>query len=361
MAEKDRLLQALKDSERSNDALLRASAGDGGLEGSDLFVELTKLRLEKAELLNSASDEATRMERRLREARAVKAATTDAEVILERELRFAAETSLEALKREMTELRILSDLRQSNEFIDVGNLEERMSATELRSEIRRLHDELTALTDENVNLREQLERVEQEGREQVDALREECRHAKSRAAYFEREGRVEAEVQMEVARLRARNEFVDAGRRQGGSNNSPHSPRRPRPSPLDPAYDDDELEEDDAYYDSDREHKAEQQFGLTMKQMGAMIREQDRRIKEGNTAYTSLLTEHEELLALLTEVHNVRTSLKEALARSAGPDAVDSALRAAELMTQSQREEGGGGVGERDAGVGGSSPSLSAS
>jgi hypothetical protein len=96
-----------------------------------------------------------------------------------------------------------------------------------------------------------------------------------------------------------------------------------------------------------------------MKQMSAMIREQDRRIKEGNAAYSTLLSEHDELLALLAKVHNIRTSLKRALIQAAGPSAVEEAFRAAERMTQSQRE--GVGVGRAaDAGINaGGSPGTS--
>jgi predicted nucleic acid-binding Zn-ribbon protein len=241
--------------------------------------------------------------------------------------------------------------------MSLGDLEERMSSTELRGEVRRLHDELAAVSDENAQLRSQLERLEQEGREQVEALREECRHAKSRVAYLEREGRVEAEIQVEVARLRARNSVTSGGI----GADRPRSPRRNRPSPLDPAYDD-ELDEDDAY-ESDRDVKTEQ-YGVTVKQMSAMIREQDQRIKEGNAAYSTLLSEHDELLALLAEVHNIRTSLKRALVQAAGPGAVEDALRSAERMTESQREGAGVGDGNGDAGVGsiaGGSPGTNSS
>lgn len=341
LSEKDRLLQALKDSERTKDAMIRATTEERVPEGNDLFVEITKLRLEKAELLISASEEAAKSERRLREARAAEKATRDADLILERELRAAAEASLEATRRELAEVRIRSDVHLRDPTL--GDLEEQMTVTELRRELTRLQDEVESLSGENEQLREDLDVLRAQSREQLDALRDECRHAKTRAAHLEREGRVEAEIQAEVARLRAKAELGGGDRDGGGGGSNPGSPRSRRRSDVDPAFD----ENDDEGFDENRgEFTAmpQESFGLTLKQMSAMIQEQDRRIKEGAAAYTTLAAEHDELLVVLAEVHNVRTSLRQALARTAGAGAVEEALRAAEAMTRSQRD-GFGSVG----------------
>ena len=69
--ERDSLFQALKESEKSNDALLCASSRGCTSSGdalADLMVEMEILRLEKAELLSAVAEEGSRVERRLHEA-----------------------------------------------------------------------------------------------------------------------------------------------------------------------------------------------------------------------------------------------------------------------------------------------------
>lgn len=291
--EKDQLFQALKDSERHKDMLLQATTG--AATDDDLFIELTKLRLEKAELLTAASEDSVRLEHCVREARSAGAASSDADTLLERERRVSAEKALQAVSLQLKEL-------QSATRVHGDHLPEKAQVSLLLQDITGLKVMLESVSDENVRLRQQIEEAHVESREEMEALRDACRHAKSRATQLEREGRIEAEIRSEVARLQTKSAAIEAllGQCENGQ----------------------------------AEGSGEVHSCPKLVQMSTLIQEQDQMIKESSAAYVSLAAEHERLLAALAELHNVNLTLKQTLVQVAGSSAVDEVLRNSESPTE---------------------------
>jgi hypothetical protein len=107
--EKDRILHQLKESEKTNSALVfaaaKAESSQGGIEDSttDSDAEVSKLRIENAYLLTIAADDKARAERRLRESLAAHWATVEADTFLEHELRLVAENRVQSLQAQLEE------------------------------------------------------------------------------------------------------------------------------------------------------------------------------------------------------------------------------------------------------------------
>lgn len=106
--EKDRILHQLKESEKTNAALVFAAskAETQGAEDStniDPEAEISKLRIENAYLLTVAADDKARAERRLREMLAAHRASVETDTILEHELRLSAESTIQSLKAQLDE------------------------------------------------------------------------------------------------------------------------------------------------------------------------------------------------------------------------------------------------------------------
>merc|ERR1712151_1251317 len=105
---------------------------------------------ERAQLLVAAAEEASRTERRIREATSAQSSSVEAEVIVERELRLAAETALTNTRIELDGLR-----REVKPTIDDSN-----EAKDLENEMEVLKKETKKLADENRSLIETRNRNE---------------------------------------------------------------------------------------------------------------------------------------------------------------------------------------------------------
>jgi hypothetical protein len=296
--ERDRLFQSLKESEKSRDALMHASSNDKVVEGdSDPHFELAKLRVEKAQLLSASSEESSRAERRLREAVAAVTSSAEADIILEKELRLNAAKSLENVKLEMKELRSSLGSRRTETQSQVD-----ASTIALRIELDDLKDRVQSLSEENASLRDQLEFTKKDARSTIERLTEDCRAAKLRASQLEREGRFEAEVRAEVARLQA-SESRESDRHSIVVRENPREDRED-------TFDVPEL------YD--------------------VIQKQKQEVREERSMYYELLAEHDDLLALLAQQDIVRVCLCSALTDANGPEAVDGVMRKAEAQSIEQ-------------------------
>jgi hypothetical protein len=294
--ERDRFCQSFQESERSKNALLRAKSDGHGVE--DVQVELCKLRLEKAQLLVVAAEEAARVERRLHEAREADKSSAEADIILERELRHAAETSLENIQIEMNELRAEMSMQGSG-----NGLRSEESSRALRSELDKLTKDIVSLKHDNDSLRHQLETSQTQARETIEKLREDCREAKARASQFERDIRKEAEIQAELSRIQART-------------NGRHREN------IDPAEDD----EDDF-----KENPLTRLYdGLQTTKMS---------IEEERVLYRGVLEEHEVLCAKLAEQEILYDKLSQALVRIGGDHTLHAAIREAKEALAAQYDE----------------------
>jgi chromosome segregation ATPase len=307
--ERDRLFQSLKESERSNEALvLASSAGDRSLSESFRGDEVVQLQLEKAQLLSSIAKERSRAEHRLRETREAANASAESDVILERELRHASEMALANVKQELRDLRleqerILAARSSPARVIDDAEM------SKLSEELATLKSHVQASKKDNDDLRSYLD----DANSKIRKLTEECRDAKMRASQLEREGRYEAQVRAEFARLQAADSVRDSPSVVLGENPAESS--------------DDEAE--------NRSTKAKQSYAQTS-QLYDEIQQQKEAIEEERNMYFELLAEHDDLLALLAQHDLVRTSLHEALSQTGGPEAVENAIRSAEEKAISQ-------------------------
>jgi chromosome segregation ATPase len=318
--ERDRLYQALIESEKSKEILLQAPSRDiisNGGDG-DPYFELNRLRMEKAQLLSNAAEEASRMEHRLREAHAAAKAAADADIFVERELRIQAEKNLERNLIEMSELRMVGmDHRHGSYNVEV--LEQRLERSQ--NELLKMKNETQSLRSECTSLRSQLQDTKKESNMTIARLTEEFGQAKARASHLEREGRYEAEVRVEVSRLQAAAAAQNANSNLLNDDNA--TERRlelVRKSTNNPALDDDDRDDGGGRMYATKLYDALQQ--------------QKRAAEEDRIVYFELISEHDDLLALLAQQDLVKGCLKRALMHQCGSETVDAAIQEAEEKAQ---------------------------
>jgi chromosome segregation ATPase len=300
--DRDRLFQSLKDSERSKESLQRHHTGRETRDSeADHSSELTQLRLEKAQLLLTASEEASRVEKRLRQARAAAKASAEADIIVERELRLAAENAFEAVRRELDELRC--DRSPSETY---NSVDDHPTTDAYAEEIIRLNERIDSQLNELIHLQSRLEESLEKRRqmgEELRVAREECRQAKTRSAQLEREGRVQAEIAAERALL---NGGARAERPLLSVENSAEEEREPATSKA------------EVYYDQ--------------------VQNLQKQMQEERQVYQGLLREHDDLLMMLNQYDITRTELSSALQAAAGEGALQTAMRLVEERTRVENE-----------------------
>ena len=290
--EKDRILGALKESEKTNAALLYTTSKQHETNpGSTPEAELAKLRVAHAQLLAAASDEGSRTERRIREAVSARLSSTEADLIVERELRLSAETTLESMRIQIEHMR-------QTKFSTLSPLKLTDS-----SQLERSKAELKKLSDQMVSLRREYEQSKAESKATIDDLTEKYRKAQAKAHKLGRELQFENDVNAEAARLRS-------------------------PQSIDGHDIATWLVERDA---TNHEEKKDIS-GHSMSPSDAFdyIQQQKKAIQEERQMYHELLAEHDDLLALLAQQDLEKASLHAALSDAAGADAVAAAIKEAE-------------------------------
>ena len=202
--EKERLMHSLAESEKANAALVYATSVQSEQEASsEDAAELARVRLERAQLLAAATEVGARTERRIREAVAASAASIEAELILEREQRQAAESAVEDFQAQIEDMK-----ERTNTGFDTSPRNRRKDANakrivELENELKTLKAAISKVKNENREIKNKFDKSEADTKAVVIKLTEKCRHAETKAREIEREGRFEAAVAAEIARLRA--------------------------------------------------------------------------------------------------------------------------------------------------------------
>jgi chromosome segregation ATPase len=312
--ERDGMLKALKESERNKESFFQTKGGrDSSSSESDIQAELTKLRLEKARLLNSVAEEAAKVERRIREARTTANSVAEAEIIVEKELRMSAEKAVAELSAE------LDSMKNSHDEVDRKSLygADEENLDELRACINDLEDRNAALSEEITRVSEELQTQEQNARDEKVKLMEELKVAKTRHIQLDRDGRREAEFHSELARLR--------NRENGGSSR--------KQQPDNPAAEFDHNEENDD--DERQDHKSmdgDDDIGL----MYDETKKLKERLTADRTVYQQLVRQHDALLATLTRQTILRRSVQSTLQRIGGDEALEEALQQAREMAESE-------------------------
>lgn len=301
--EKDRAVHQRRELETTNAALVFAASKEesDALKNADEDneAEIARLRVENAHLLTVAADEKARSERRLRENLAAQVASTEADAILEHELRVNAEETMKRLKLEVEELK-KGNLRNARQ----GKAHHISEAP--TEKIDAMKKDLTKLKKENSSLKHRMEKEASKAKASIDALTEECRKAQAKAHKAERDGRYDSAVKSEVTRLRM-------------------SPSVSTPETRDDVF-------------LRKPGSASHNTGSIMNSSAAydLIQRQKEEIQEERKMYLEFLAEHDDLLALLAQQDVERICLRDALSSALGEEAVEKAVRAAEEKTMSQ-------------------------
>ncbi|KAL7472092.1 hypothetical protein ACHAXS_012418 [Conticribra weissflogii] len=198
--EKDRLAHKVDQSEKANAALVYSTShgGQGG-EGSES--DITKLQLERAQLLAKMHDMGAEVERRVREAVAAHASLAEAELILEKETRRSIESTLSEKLSELEETKArlleLTSADENNNFVGEDFVEE------LRESLDELKLDYESLQDENKTLVGKIEESEKQHKAALRELQEKLKKAEERLRSEEKVIRFEKALSSEIANLRS--------------------------------------------------------------------------------------------------------------------------------------------------------------
>ncbi len=300
--ERDRLFVSLKDSEKSKEAVMLASNRaqlSNSNEETDLHAELDILRIEKARLLAATADETLQFERRLRDAVAAERSSSEADLILEKELRLAAERAVDALKYELEHMQVDSGR--------LGHPDDAVSATEAlpaSHEMKELKTRIESLLKEKEKLESQLDTTKAQSQRRIEDLTRECREAKSEALRVERDGLVEAELQAEMSRVQNNGSFGRNG-----------------------------VEEESQGIFEEKKDAMQLEH---LHRLYEAVKNQKETIEEERSVYFELLAEQDDLFALLAQQDLMESCLKAALRRLGGAEAVEEAAQEAREKAEAQ-------------------------
>ncbi|CAJ1953476.1 unnamed protein product [Cylindrotheca closterium] len=298
--EKDRAIHQVRELERSNAAFVAAASKEDIYaldDQADLEHEIARLRVEHEHLLTVAADDKARAERKLREMLAAQMASIEADTILEHELRVNAEETVVGLKAQVEEL------LKASHADGHGNGSE-MSASAAAKQIASLQEALDQVTKEKKNLKQKLEREASKAKASIEKSTEECRQAQSELHKMMRDNRYDQAVKTEASRLHL-------------------SPPRKR-MPMTPETRDDVTMQSNLLDTSMTSINA-----ATFDHLQNFKEE----MREERKIYLELLSEHDDLLALLAQLDVEKNFLKDALTKIGGQAAVDEALKKAEDET----------------------------
>ena len=159
------------------------------------------------------------------------------------------------------------------------------------------------------SLRQQLHDSKKEANITIVRLTEECRVAKARCSYIEKETQREAEIRVEVSRIQA-----------AKSSSARSTPERGAilVERNNPALEDDKSD------------------NMAVTKLYDALQKQKQATEDERVVYFELLNEHDNLLALLAQQDLLKTSYQRTLLRLCGNEAVNAAMREAEEQAQKQ-------------------------
>jgi DNA repair exonuclease SbcCD ATPase subunit len=304
--DRDRVLQQLKETEKTNASLVYAGfkSEDNAVEDvNDLEFECTKLRIENAHLLTMAADDKARAERRLREMLAAQAASNEADVILQTELRVSAEAAVETLKVELAAL-----LNERRSLVERSDEAQQKVSIEQTEELQSTRSSLEKLQKENNDLKEKLRQAAREAQMKIDSLTDECRAAQAKLHKMNQEGRFEALVQTEKSKLARQSQSPERRNLSQNGNGWVIAVDNPVSQP--------------------------ETIGPSMSSAEAfdLIQKQKQEILEERKMYREFLQEHDSLLALLAQLDGEKNALIEAL----GPVVAEEIIQRAQPETNAE-------------------------
>lgn len=291
--ERDRLVHALNESEKANSALVYSTSVEHGDNNSSLELELSKLRLEKAQLLAAVQENGSKFEQRIRSA----FSEGNEQKSSEKELIEAAERSLSGLQKKYEETAAQLEVANASNADLLSRMKE-TNMSELKNDLYRFETEVHKLQSTNKELESKLVKSEQESKSINAKLEEKCRLAEAKIIDLERQERKDAALAAEVARLR------------------------------------EEAKESADYNATSNSESKESSVGVD--EMHDIVLELKQTVRDERQVYQDLLSEHEDLLALLAQQDLEKSSLQYALVKSAGEEAVENAFIQAEKQSVQQ-------------------------
>ena len=291
--ERDKLVHALNESEKANSALVYSTSVEQGDNDSSLELELSKLRLEKAQLLAALQENGSKFEQRIHSvfSEGIEKKTSEKELIE------AAERSLSGLQKKYDETVAQLELANASNA-DLLNRMKETNMSELKNDLYRLETEVKKLQSTNKELESKLVKSENESKSINSKLEEKCRLSEAKIIDLERQERKDAALAAEVARLR------------------------------------EETKESSDYNARSNSESKESSIGVD--EMHDIVLELKQTVREERQLYQDLLSEHEDLLALLAQQDLEKSSLQYALVKSAGEEAVENAFIQAEKQSVQQ-------------------------
>jgi len=199
--ERDNLAHKLEQSEKANAALVYSTSHDGP-GGEESESEVIKLQLERAQLLAKINEMGADLERRVREAVAAQASSSEAELIVEKRSRKSIESSLSEAMSELDEVK--AQMAEQTSKTRIGELAEKeqvvQDLNDSLDDMRITNDDLANI---NKLLQANLDTTDKENKSTINDLTIKLQKAEERLRSDERESRFEAAIASEIANLRA--------------------------------------------------------------------------------------------------------------------------------------------------------------
>jgi hypothetical protein len=298
--ERDQLIYALNESEKANSTLVFSTTVEIEKENApSLDLELSRLRMENAQLLCSAAKNAAKTERRIRSALGGDFTAVEETIKSEKQRCREAEQTLESMKSQHeVVVKELERMKANNKDLIAKMIS--FEANNVSEDLKRLEVEKLEL--EKISLEIKLNELLSTSRANVSKLEDKCKTADAKIRRLESAERKEAALAAEIAKIREENE----GLKQGKINSSA-------------SFDDGAV--------SNAEAKGEDTDATDQLDL---IRDLQSEMKQEREMYQELLCEHEDLLALLAQQDCEKKCLQQALAEVDGNDAVEKAILKAE-------------------------------
>ena len=298
--ERDQLIHALNESEKANSALVYSTTVDSDKENfSSIEAEMSKLRMENAQLLSTTSKTAARTERRIRRALAGDDVEIEDSLNTEKKCRKETERSLETLKEQY------NDIVKEHERVKICNNDlilklKNFEANNVEEALKHLEGDFSRLEIEKNTLNSKLKETISTSRSNITKLDERCKLAESEVRKLKSAEHKEAALAAEVAKLREENSVRNGSVSAATTFDDMASDTERKGPDIDPG----------------------EQLDL--------IRELQSEMSQEREMYQDLLSEHEDLLALLAQQDCEKKCLQQALSDANGTDAVEKAILTAE-------------------------------
>jgi len=299
--ERDQLIHALNESEMANSTLVYSTTIESDKENNeDAEVEMSKLRLENAQLLSEASKSASRLERRIKNALSGDASIVEAEIDAEKRRFEDAEKALSTLKETHEKvLKDLEDIRMVNSELSVKI--KAANTSNLKEELEKAQSNYAAAEREKLDLVSKLTQSEASAKINVATLEEKCRASEAKIREIERAEHKEAVMAAEISKLREENSKISSE------------------IAVEPT-----MDEPDDFNSSSEGKGGEEMVPIDC------IKELQTEIGQERDMYSELLGEHEDLLALLAQMDCEKKYLSAALEEVKGKDVVERIINEAE-------------------------------